>query len=138
MRRPRALLDLQAAPIDLQAIELAALLLGRHEQLPRAMLDVDDPDSGCHHRCGQYQHAGQLQGWSIHGADSSDVRAATRMRALRARGLRSTSIAVGRTSLPRTLRRGRACSGTFGKPAYASSPRASRAMKRLTMRSSSE
>src|SRR5215831_1505716 len=46
MRRPRALLDLEAAPIDLQLILLAVERLELDEELPGTMLRARDPDAG--------------------------------------------------------------------------------------------
>ena len=57
----RALLDLQPAPLDLQLVELAVQALGFDEQLPRPMLDVDDPDSRRDDASGERQHAGDLE-----------------------------------------------------------------------------
>ena len=53
VRRLSALLDLQPAPLDLQLVELAVQLLGLDEQLPRVMLDVDDPNARRHDARGE-------------------------------------------------------------------------------------
>ena len=108
-----------AAPVGLQPIELAVQVLGLDEQLARTMLDVDDPDARRARRRrrapGCDEPSDLLVSWLAHAACSSGVRSATRSRALRARGLRSSSAAPGRTSLPTSVRRGRACGGMFGQ-----------------------
>src|SRR5262245_17265383 len=49
VRRPRALLELQLTPLDLQRVALAVHALERHEQLARAMLRVDGAGGGEQH-----------------------------------------------------------------------------------------
>src|SRR5688572_109434 len=61
MRSERALLDLQPPPVDLQPVELAVQALGFDEQLPRPMLDIDDPDAGSDDARSEHEHAGDVE-----------------------------------------------------------------------------
>src|SRR6185503_19241862 len=100
-----------------QLVLLAVQLLDLNEQLSRAMLGLNDPQALRRDACGEQQHAGELDQLLLHAACSTGCRSAMRRRALRERGLRSTSSSVGRTSLPISFSLGRAKGGTFGNPA---------------------
>src|SRR5690606_26717588 len=130
--------DLQPAPVHQEAILLAAERLELGEKLARLVLGADLGEAGDHDTRGQQQDDDQFRAGEPHATYPPASRSATLKRALRARGLRASSSAEGRTRPPTGRSLGRARGGISGRPRNAGSPRDSRAMKRLTMRSSSE
>src|SRR5690606_35118767 len=101
VRRPRALLDLQAAPVDLQPIVLAVQLLELDEEAACIMLGADQQKAGADHGHGERRREHELSPFgAAHAASWTGSFSATRSRALRARGFRAISSGVGRMSLP--------------------------------------
>src|SRR5690606_12963704 len=112
MRRPRALLELQLPPLDLERIALRGERLHLNEQSARLVARPDDRDRRGEQACPQQRHR-KLR-VNAHAA----TLCATRMIALRARGLRATSSGEGCTALPTRTSFARACGGMCGRPAY--------------------
>src|SRR5690606_31968196 len=129
MHRPRALLKLQLAVLDLVLPGDLLFLLQFDEQLARLVLRGDDDQRAGH------EDAGKDQVDLDHAASLS----ATRMTALRARGLDATSASEGYTGLPTSFSFGLGSwSARSGRRAGRESGRAWSRMKFLTMRTSRE
>src|SRR5579863_7495134 len=132
---PRALLELELAPLDVEVVAVRIQLLELHEHLTRAVLAVnrargraerpEPEDRDC-----EQEH---LAGEKIH-----TIFSATRNSALRARGFLSTSASAARALRPTSFRRGCASGGRTGRSRSAGSTSDSRFMNCLTRRSSSE
>src|SRR5690606_24196281 len=129
---PGALLQQVLAPLHLQA---ALLLLQRRQlgvELAAQVAGVDNADGGDQQQ--RPQHQQRTAGKGAHRATFS----ATRITALRARTLLSTSSASALTARPTERRRRTISASRTGTPRGIAGPCSSRRMKRLTMRSSRE
>src|SRR5690606_10369100 len=129
---PRRLLELQAAEVDVELVPRVFELRQLHEQLPVLMARTDHADRGDH--VGDDQDGDDEAG---HCRSSVASFSATRRTALRARGLPASSVesALRAPPIARSVGTKPSVSGRRRLPAGAF---AWRAMKRLTMRSSSE
>src|SRR5690606_20119485 len=131
--RPGGLLQLQAAELDVQLVALALQAAQGDVGLAVLVPGPDHAEGAGQHRHHQHDRGQDAQ---VHGRASASF-SATRSTALRARGLLATSSSLARWAPPISSRSGTkaCCTGIRRLPAGA---RAWRAMKCLTMRSSSE
>src|SRR3546814_489419 len=129
---PGGLFELQAAEVDVELVARVLELRQLHEQLPVLVARADHADRGDH--VGDDQDGDDEAG---HGCGSAASFSATRSTALRARGLPASSVESAFRASP-IARSAGTNSSTTGRRRLPAGAFAWRAMKRLTMRSSSE
>src|SRR5690606_20884806 len=132
MPGPRALLEPALSPFDVERIARGSERLQLDEEAARLMLAP-------HHRDARTEQREPQQRKHCARSDAhAALLSATRMIALRARGLAAVSAALGCTARPMRRSLGRACMGMSGKPAYTGSSCECFWMKRFTIASSKE